>query len=99
MAPLSTGLRALRVAGADAEAFLQGQLSSDVRALTASRAQWSSWNSPKGRMLAFLLLVRDGSAVDLWMPEALVPAIHKRLRMFVLRSQVTIDDLADARVA
>lgn len=99
MAPLATGLRALRVTGAEAETFLQGQLSSDLRELTAARAQYSSWNSPKGRMLAFLLLVRDGEAIDLWLPDALVPAIHKRLRMFVLRSKVTIDDLGAARVA
>lgn len=99
MASISTGLRALRVTGADAEPFLQGQLSSDLRQLTAARAQFSSWNSPKGRMLAFLLLVRAGDAIDLWMPDALVPAIQKRLKMFVLRSKVVIDDLAGGRVA
>lgn len=99
MEPVSTGLQALRVSGADAETFLQGQLSSDLRELTPARAQWSSWNSPKGRMLAFVLLVRDGDAVDLWMPAGLVPAIHKRLRMFVLRSKVTVDDLGAGRGA
>lgn len=97
--PVSTGLRALRVSGADAETFLQGQFSADVRESSAIRAQWTSWNSPKGRMLAFLLLVRAGDAFDLWMPDALVPAIQKRLKMFVLRSKVAVDDLAGVRGA
>src|SRR5690242_18912482 len=37
--------------GADADAFLQGQLSNDVRKVTAELAQLTSYNSPKGRML------------------------------------------------
>lgn len=78
----------LRVSGADAESFLQGQLSADLRALTPERASWASYNSPKGRMLAVMLMARDADAIDLRMPRSLIEPISKRLRMFLLRSKV-----------
>jgi folate-binding protein YgfZ len=87
--------------GVDAEAFLQGQLSSDVAALSASASQRSSYNSPTGRMLASLRLWRDPDAADGHAYGALIAsdlaaAIAKRLSMFVLRSRV---DVADATAA
>ncbi len=98
LAPGTPGVRAftldswaaLRVSGADAENFLQGQLSADLRALTPERAAWASYNSPKGRMLAVMLMVRDGDAIDLRMPQALLEPVSRRLRMFVLRSKVSL---------
>ena len=80
----------LSVSGADAETFLQGQLSCDVR---APQPRWTSYNSPKGRMLAVLHLARDGDRFELHLPPALLDPISRRLRMFVLRSKVTIEAL------
>ena len=40
------------ITGPDAAAFLQGQLSNDAVALPEGAAQYTSYNSPKGRMLA-----------------------------------------------
>ena len=80
----------VRVSGAEAEIFLQGQLSADLRALKPDRAAWASYNSPKGRMLAVMLMIREGDAIDLWMPRRLVEPVSKRLRMFVLRSKVSL---------
>ncbi|HUR40210.1 MAG TPA: folate-binding protein [Verrucomicrobiae bacterium] len=76
--------------GADAESFLQGQFSNDVRAVSVQRAQLSSYNSPKGRMLAVLHLLRDADALLLELPRVLVEPVVKRLRMFVLRSKVSL---------
>lgn len=81
----------VRVSGAEAEIFLQGQLSADVCALRPERAAWASYNSPKGRMLGVMLMIREGDAVDLWMPRRLLDPVSRRLRMFVLRSKVTIE--------
>ena len=80
----------LRVSGADAETFLQGQLSGDVRVV---EPRWTSYNSPKGRMLAVLRVARDGDAFDLHLPATLIEPVARRLRMFVLRSKVTIEAL------
>ena len=90
----------VRIAGPDAEAFLQGQLSSDLRALRPDRAQWSGWSSPKGRLLVLPLLVRDtAGTIELWMPAALIEPVLKRLRMFVLRSKVALEDGRHQRAA
>ena len=67
------------VDGADAAAFLNGQLSSEVLALERGRAQWTSYNSPKGRMLANPLLYRPlgGPAFRLVLPVDIAEAVRK----------------------
>ena len=87
--------------GRDAEAFLQGQLSSDVAALAPGASQRSSYNSPSGRMLASLRLWRDpdvasGHAYGALLASGLAAPIAKRLGMFVLRSEVAIADATAA---
>src|SRR5256885_2384502 len=86
-------LAAMRVAGQDAAAFLQGQLTSDVAALAVGTAQYSAWCSPKGRMLAnFILLQTEATTFELLLPVSMMAAVRKRLTMFVLRSKLTIED-------
>jgi folate-binding protein YgfZ len=83
------------ISGADAETFLQGQLSNDVRLLTSERAQITSYNSPKGRMLAVLHLLRNAQGqIVAEIDRSVLDAAIKRLRMFVLRSKVTLDPIA-----
>jgi folate-binding protein YgfZ len=94
-----TSLAALRVTGSDAEAFLQGQLTSDVAALAPGASQYSAWCSPKGRVLANFLLRRfDGAAFELLLPAVLLAPIRKRLGMFVLRSKVVLEDASTMSV-
>jgi folate-binding protein YgfZ len=82
----------VRVAGSDCDSFLQNQLSNDVRELTAARAQLSSYNSPKGRVLDLFVLRREAGAVMLETRRDTLPATLKRLRMFVLRSKVALEE-------
>lgn len=84
----------LRVRGADAVGFLQGQLSSDLRLLTPQRAQISSYSNPKGRMLAVLHLLRQGDDILIEVHRSVAEATLKRLRMFVLRAKLTIEDVS-----
>src|SRR4249919_533698 len=51
---LSQGL--IVASGEDAQAFLQGQLSNDITRVSRSRAQLAVYCTPKGRVLATLLL-------------------------------------------
>ena len=88
-------LGAIRASGAEAEIFLQNQLSNDVRELGTSRAQLASYNSAKGRVLDLFLLRRDGDAILLETRRDTLAATLKRLRMFVLRSKVVLEDLAE----
>jgi folate-binding protein YgfZ len=84
--------------GDDTETFLQGQLSNDVREVSETHSQLSSYCTPKGRMLAILRLFKREETYYLRLPEALVEPVLKRMRMFVLRSQVTLEDATDALV-
>lgn len=84
--------------GADTDAFLQGQLSSDIRQLRLERAQYGSYNTPKGRMLASFLLYRTAAAVHLQLPGELVEPVRKRLAMFILRAKVALTDESASRV-
>ena len=93
-----SGYGLLRVEGEDAEAFLQGQLSSDVCGLTQDRCQLATYNSPKGRVLATLLLWRAGQGFLLQLPTAIAEATRRRLSMFILRSKVRIESVADSFV-
>ena len=92
-------LAALRVTGADAASFLQGQLTSDVDALAPECLQPSAWCSPKGRVLANLILRRlAADGFELLLPRVLLGPVHRRLAMFVLRSKVAIEDASDATI-
>jgi len=92
LAPLGV----LAISGPDAAAFLQGQLSSDVPALEPDFAQFTTFNSPKGRMLANFVLWREGpDDFRALLPGDLAAPVRKRLAMFVLRSKVTLADLSD----
>jgi len=85
----------IRVSGEDAENFLQGQLTNDVRNVTLEASQLSSYCSVKGRMLANFRLFRIGDDTYMQMPRSRVAPMVQRLRMFVLRSKVTLDDVSD----
>lgn len=86
-----TELGYLHIEGVDAETFLQGQLSSDLRKLTPELAQISSYNTAKGRVLALPHLMRtcDGGIL-LELPRPLLDSTLARLRMFVLRAKVKL---------
>lgn len=91
VAPLAH-LGVIRVSGPEATTFLHHQLTSDVKHLASDAAQYSAWCSAKGRMLASFLIFRVGPDYQLQLSADLLPAIHKRLQMFVLRSKVSIVD-------
>ena len=82
----------IAVTGDDATAFLHGQFTNDVEALHAGDAQWNGWCTPKGRLLATFLLLRRAEGYLLMLPAEIAEGFSKRLRMYVLRSKVAIDD-------
>ncbi len=86
----------IEVSGSDARSFLHNQLSNDLLNLAPDRAQWTAYCSPKGRMLAgFLAWSAVPDHIYLACDRALVPGLVKRLRMFVLRSKVVIEDVSE----
>ena len=90
-------LTVLRVSGDDALPWLQGQLTADVSEVGARTSRLAAWCSPKGRVLAVFRLFADSTdgyrmVCKRWFAASLLA----RLRMFVMRSDVRIDDAGDA---
>ncbi|MDH5693453.1 MAG: folate-binding protein [Gammaproteobacteria bacterium] len=85
----------IRVSGADAQSFLQGQTSNDVKELSPSRSQLSSYNHPKGRILALFVLHKIGESYVIRMPREILASTLKRLQMFVMRSAVKLEDVSE----
>ena len=91
IAPL-THLGLIACQGEDAQAFLHGQLSNDINALTPERSAYAAYCSAKGRMLADFLVWREAQAYFLQLSLSLLPAIQKRLTLYVMRSKVKLTD-------
>ena len=89
----------LRVSGEEAQPFLQNLLSNDIREVSSARAQLSSFNTAKGRVLATLLIWREGDDYLLQLPRVLCEPMRKKLGMYVLRAKVKIADASDEIVA
>ncbi len=83
----------IRARGDDTLNFLNGQLSNDIRQLDATRSQLAAWCNPKGRMMVIFRLFRRDKDYLLQLPAALHENTLKRLRMFVLRSKVTLENV------
>ncbi len=88
----------LQFQGADAVSFLHAQVSNDLEHLAADRACIAAYCTAKGRSLATMVLWREqDETVYALVRRDLSEALIKRLRMFVLRSKVTIS-LAELQV-
>ena len=85
----------LKASGTDAQDFLQGQFCNDVRAVDSSHSQLSAYCTPKGRILASFRLLQTTDGYFMNMHSDVAEATLKRLRMFVLRSQVVLDDMSN----
>ncbi len=78
--------------GEEAQTFLHGQITNDLRALSDSKAIFAGYLSAKGRMLANFLVMRRAGELLVMLPESVREGIQKRLSMFILRSKVKARD-------
>ena len=86
----------LRVSGPDAEVFLQGQLSNDINKLNASSVQLNAYCQHQGKILALFWVMKFEDSFFLSFPLDLRETIKPRLQMFVIMSDVTIDDVTSS---
>lgn len=84
------------MSGADAADFLQGQLTQSVADLDSSDSVVAGWCSAKGRLLALFRVLRADEDFLLVLPGEQVAGVIRRLRLFVLRARVTIEDDSDS---
>lgn len=85
----------LRAHGTDAEKFLQGQFTNDMRLVTDGQSQLSGYCSPKGRTLAITRFFRREGNYCFTLPTALVESTMSRLRKYVLMSKVSLETVDD----
>ena len=92
---LLTHLGTLRFTGADALGFLQGQISNDARRLAQNTPLLAACSNPQGRVLAVIYLLPHTSGTLAVLPRELTALTLERLRKFVLRAKVKIEDVSD----
>jgi len=98
VAPL-TDLGLITLSGEEAASFLHNQITNDVEHLAINEARLAGYCTPKGRLLATLLMWKSNDTIYLQLPREILTAIQKRLQMFVLRAKVKLADASDSYVA
>jgi len=92
-------LSLVRIAGDDANHFLQGQFSNDINLLSDEHPhQLSAYCNPKGRVLAIFDVLKLESGYALIAPVAVLNKVLPRLKMFRMRAAVDIEQAEDIRV-
>lgn len=86
----------LEISGDDALTFLQGQVTNDVKLLNGSNAHYSGYCSPKGRLLALFFAFTHNQKLHLQLNHKLLESTAKRLKMYVMRSKVNLNNVSDS---
>lgn len=83
----------IAVSGPDRVEFLQGLISNDTTKVVPGRAIWAALLTPQGRFLNDMFVVDAGNDAFLLETEReRAPALAKKLKMYTLRSKVTVED-------
>lgn len=88
------GRALLRVTGADRVSFLQGLVTQDMGRVAREGIGYGAMLTPQGKLVADFLLVSQGDAVLIDVADGLAEDLARRLGMFRLRAQVTVDRVA-----
>ena len=88
-------LAALSISGVDSAAFLQGQLSTNTDAMQPAQWRRTAYCSPKGRMIASMLIIRHSTEEYIALLSAAgADDVTSRLSRFILRAKVSIRRLS-----
>ncbi len=83
----------IAVSGPDRAEFLQGLISNDTAKVVAGGAMWAALLTPQGRFLNDMFVAGEGADTFLLETEReRAPALAKKLKMYTLRSKVTVED-------
>lgn len=88
----------IAVYGEDAKEFLQGQFTNDISEISETHSQLSGLCNAKGRLLAIARVFQRSDTLYLRLPRNILDETIKKLRMYVLRSKVTLEDATDTFV-
>ena len=85
----------IRVSGADAAEYLQGQLTNDVEALAPGEGAYSALLDRKGKMQADMRLIRTADDVLVEVEPLALPAALRHLTMYSVGRDVTVEEASD----
>ncbi len=88
----STGLSLIAVSGQDADKLLQGQLTCNINDISESQASIAAFCNAKGRVISTLIVAKTPQGFLLIVPTDLLETVLKKLRMYVLRADVQLQD-------
>jgi folate-binding protein YgfZ len=91
-----THLGILRFTGPDALSFLQGQVSNDTQRLTDNASLLAAYSNAQGRVVALIYLLPHSSGVIAVLPREILQPTMERMRKFILRAKVKIEDAGDS---
>ena len=89
----------VKVAGADARAFLNGLLTTDVAQMTPAAAKFAALLTPQGKVIVDCIAAEapaeDGGGFFLDCPKALAQDFMRKLNFYKLRAKVIAEDLSE----
>ena len=85
----------LKISGKDAENYLQAQLSNDISKIKTNSIQLNAYCQHQGKILALFWVMKIDDGFFLSFPSSLLEKILPRLKMFVLMSEVLIENVSD----
>jgi len=91
----------LRVTGADAAEFLQGQFTNDVRLAQGDAAVYGLWLDQKGKALADSFIGHGSAPDEFWIASVTSSgeAIRRRLEDYIIADDVVVENVADGAAA
>ena len=88
----------ISVTGADAEPFLNNIVTVSTLDLAAGELRYGALLTPQGKVIADMLLAREGETILIDCDTAAAPALAKRLTLMKLRAAVAIRERPDLGV-
>ena len=85
----------LKVSGKDSDEFIQNQFTNDIRKLNHTKVQINAYCQHQGKIIALFWVIRMDEALFLSFPADLLEKIEARLKMFVIMSDVIIEDVTN----
>jgi tRNA-modifying protein YgfZ len=86
----------LRISGSDCESFLQNQLSNDITKLDKSSVQVNAYCQHQGKIIGLFWVVCYENSFMISFPQDILEKVESRLKMFVIMSDVIIEDISES---
>jgi folate-binding protein YgfZ len=84
----------LKISGNDSESFLQNQLTNDIDKLNYNSVQINAFCQHQGKIISLFWVMKHEDYFLLSFPDDLLDKIKERLQLFIIISDVSIEDVS-----